>query len=727
MIIVLLLSLCFGSCGLKDFTDYEDLVVKSSTEMILPLAYGGLSMQVIINMMSEDSLFGKNDKNELVISFIQDDIFSFSVNELITFENSIDLISNEELIDLNTTISDIINDFEFMYGIELGELIEEMSGDIEELKGSDGQEKQFPKYTHEPEMPTEFSPDPIDDFELITFESGQMVISLTNNFPVYGIDVEAELWDQKLNRSIGTISYGFDKEYPGYEIYYTDDWFGGPIGLPGSICIDGGAAGAATESDTILLNNTTMSNELLVRLKYFGTKYGSGNRTPLINFADALDFEIDFRGTIVSSGKFSIPEKTISAENEKLENVKISDDIDLHKAILKEGTLNIIMKKTLPITGNMNLTFPAIKRNGTIISTQGAFSSEDENLFTVDLAGTEINFAENNTNIYNTLFYSYEVQINQTNVDYIETDAIVFDIAISNLSIESAEGNFGQMEIVLDENDFNLSLDILDGLQGDFVFLNPSIQLVINNSALKAPTKVALDLTGFNKNGSSAKLDPQPFEIPIPDLPVEKMITGKIEINKDNSNIVEFISLPPTQNISYSGNIQLNPEGDPVRDNLNYIFLDGEIGFDLVVDIPIQFQTEGISFSDTLAFDGSALDLINSGELTLRAENGLPFGVELQLSFIDSINSQSFGEDVEVMLLEAASVDETGKAISPSTSESSIELKKTNIPHYRQANAIIFVATIVTPNQGDQPAKLSSTDEIYLNVGLKAGINYSKD
>ena len=57
------------------------------------------------------------------------------------------------------------------------------------------------------------------------------------------------------------------------------------------------------------------------------------------------------------------------------------------------------------------------------------------------------------------------------------------------------------------------------------------------------------------------------------------VLPDTLGLNKDNSNIVDFLSLPPTGDISYQGTVTVNPQGD--EDNVRYS--DGEIDLDAYV------------------------------------------------------------------------------------------------------------------------------------------------
>ena len=106
------------------------------------------------------------------------------------------------------------------------------------------------------------------------------------------------------------------------------------------------------------------------------------------------------------------------------------------------------------------------------------------------------------------------------------------------------------------------------------------------------------------------------------------VLPDTLGLNKDNSNIVDFLSLPPTGDISYQGTVTVNPQGD--EDNV--IYSDGEIDLDAYVRIPFALSAEGLNYKDTLNdidIDPKYADKIKEGVITITAVNGLPLNLRI--------------------------------------------------------------------------------------------------
>lgn len=715
----LLLIFTIYSCGMKDYTNFDKIQVKASPEMAFPLAYGTMNVNKLINsIQSTDSIFGKRPNGDVTMTYEKKNFYNYAVKDLIKFENNIDMGAFKFDFDSMNV------DFSLNYNITLGEILKNFGGDIQQLKDAEGKPQFFPAYNYIGNPSNDFKVDQINDFEQVTFSSGKMVISLTNHLPVFGILIEAELYDNKAQKVISELNFGNKDRYPGYDIYYSEDYFNGKFGLPGTICTAGGSPGAATETMEIDLTNRSFSNDLTVRLKRLFTD-GSGGYSPIIHFDDGMYFSLNFKSAKVKSGRFKVPNQILEEKTAMIGNLTFTDNVKVHKVKINSGTLEFVLSKTLPITGNVHIAFPGItKANGTKLSADMPFDTRNSITYNVDLSNVTIDFSENAQNPFNTLYYTYSGKISQSvsPIDFSSTDSFNFAVKLRNVNINSAEGDFGQKIIAISPSTLNVFPENLNKIDGNMYFLDPIVRLIVHN-AVSAPVQVVMNMDGTNRTGQTAKLNPKPFILPYPHYPLQTDITGTVEFNKSNSDIVQFFALPPTKSITYNGNIKLNPNGSPPLNELNYIRTASNISFDLEVDVPVAFSSTGVLMTDTMAFDGKNLDNLISAELNIKTNNGIPLGVDIELNFIDSLKGTVYGPPVKSIVLDAAKVDDTGKVTGSTIANHSVILSDTQLVQYRQANAIQVKATVYSPEKGTKPARLNVSNEVSINVGLKAKVD----
>lgn len=209
-----------------------------------------------------------------------------------------------------------------------------------------------------------------------------------------------------------------------------------------------------------------------------------------------------------------------------------------------------------------------------------------------------------------------------------ETNKLDFWINFKNYDFSRIEGKVvknGGIEI--EEDSFDMDIDFLNDIGGNFKFADPKLELVIRNKGIGLPVSVDMIFEGQDKDGNKGTLDlnePLKFE---GNASIDRVESISEEINKDNSTIVDFLSLPPQGNIYYSGKVNLNPGGDD-----NVIYKDGSMDMDVNISIPLSL-TDSLSYRETLEdidIDQKYADKIKEGTISIKVlENGLPMDLSV--------------------------------------------------------------------------------------------------
>jgi len=712
--------LIINSCGLDEYSHFEEVKIQANPELLVPLAFGNLKMEKLISaIQNEDSLFGTKPNGDLYFAFKEDSIFEISVDELIDIKELINIGSLK--FDIGTMELPLKMD----YSISLEKLISIAPGQIGNIKQYDGKNYSFPPILYFGFPPALFEADPINQYEKITFESGKLIVQLTNRLKIFGVYVELELIDLTFNKTISTLRYGFKDRYPGYDYYYSKYFNDQPFGLPGAICLEEGAPGPASEEIEVDLAGLTLGNHLAFRLRFLSTN-GSGALSPVLDLDDGLDFKLKFENALINSGRLKIDKQNTPIQTRKNNQVEIADGVKLHKGRFISGTLLFNLSKSPPVSGKLHLSFPSIlNQDGTVVSFSMPLDPFQKPDLKHDLSNVSIDFSENEDNPFNTITYQYfvEVDASDTPVDFNANDFFSCEFKIENINLYSAEGDFGNTHLPIDSMSFSLFPDGFSSFNGDFALTEPVLKILVHNS-VSMPVFVDLEFHGINNNGKTSSLERQPFVLPYPKYPDQFRIDDEVPVNKHNSNLVEFISLPPQGPIHCFGNVTLNPDGPPTLTSLNYIRHDSKIVMGLAIEFPLSF-TSKVILTDTINFNGSILNKIERGELIINADNGWPLGIDLEIVFIDSLNGNTYGPSTSGILLEAAKVDDQGNLVSHTVATHSIVLTELNIPEYRKANALVLKATVATPDQGKKPARLNNNLQLFIQLGLKAKVDLS--
>jgi hypothetical protein len=680
---VLLLFL-INSCNL-DNLDFEKLskTVNLKPEFVAPIAKANITIWDLIqsaNNENEDVI--TKDQNGLIkIVYKQDDLFNYNVREFINFPVVQNFSSGDKLLG-DISPEDII----VTRNITLNELINNTNGVLNTLLQFNGMTIPFPA-TSISDIVSSFTLEPIDDFTTITISKGILEINMENKLKV-PLTVKGNLFDLVNNRVI--TEFAFTNIAPGEK-----------------------------KSTSASLGGKQISNNIEFRMISFAT---TGSATPvLINLSDYFKLDFNLSGLGISQGNIKIKNSQIIEGSKDVFKFDFPEpELKAYNALLKKGTLSIKTTNSSKMTGSVSFTLTEIKKNGIPLQISIPLSGVTT---TIDLAGANINFASDPVVPYNQIPYVYSLTVNSTPgyINYSATDVIKMDITLNGLEFKSITGDFGKRAITVDPDVFDLNVDILDKIGAGFKLLNPKLELIIRNS-IGMPASVNLEFTATNKDGKSASLNPPIFEIPVPANINAGIATKSVVFDKTNSNIVNFIALPPTSQISYSGKVDFNSKVAVSPLNPNFLDVDATFGIDMVMELPMELQISNLAFKDTSGISGSDYDKIESAELILNAKNGIPLDIDIQLFFVDTLKNVQFGASKKTKILSAAQVNTSGVITSVQSSHSFI-LNAEEMENLRKANGIVFSGTVSSPDSGATVAPIFSDSKIEMNVVIKSKIN----
>lgn len=187
-----------------------------------------------------------------------------------------------------------------------------------------------------------------------------------------------------------------------------------------------------------------------------------------------------------------------------------------------------------------------------------------------------------------------------------EPQTIYLFIKSLNMKLEKAVGYFPIPPLQLDSN--NLKNE--SGCPGEFIqCLRYCFSEVLfdrsGNKGLGLPAEVDdLRLHATNVAGTRS-VELRSYEEMAFEANTENVLrVDTFVFTPDNSNLVEFLSLPPHGNIDYNGTIRFNPNGRPAEDNV--IYADGLLQVDSYIEVPMVMKGNALLYRDTLeGFDFS--------------------------------------------------------------------------------------------------------------------------
>jgi len=684
--LVLLLFLA-NSCNL-DSLDFNKLSddLNLNPEVVAPLATADITVWDLIHSANNnnDDVITKDPTTGLVkIVYKQDNLYTYNVRDFLDFPTQQSLSAD------NKALGEVSpSDVSVSRKVTLQEMTETLPGAVNNVAAFSGQTIIFQPYSFT--GPTViYGVNPFSDFTSVTLSKGTLEVKLENKLKI-PITIEGILYDKTKQANIASVAFANIQP-------------------------------SSTSTQPFTLDGKQLSNQIEFRLTKFTTP-GSNPGTVLIDLQDYFNMTFSMKDLKVSAGNLMVKAQTLDESKGIMSFSFPEADLKAFSTVLKKGTLTFKSTNTSNLTGSINITLPEIKKNGTPVTATIPLTG---NSSSIDLAGANINFASDATKPYNQVPYTYTVQVNKssTYIDYVSTQTIKMEVTLTNLDFKSISGDFGKQKINIAQGVFDMNVEMLDKINGSFKLTDPKLNLIIHNP-IGAPATVNLDFSATNKKNESVALKPNPFNLPVPADINSGTKTETVTFNKSNSNIVNFIALPPTGKITYSGLVDFNSGTTPITAaNPNFLDLDAPFSIDLAMDLPLQLQTKDLAFSDTTKITGSDYDKIETADLVLTATNGLPLDIDIQLAFVDTNTHKQIGVSTKSKILTSAQVNATDNSITPVKSTNTFTLTKTDLENLRKSNSIVFTGFVSSPSAGTSVATIWSTSKIALSVVIKSKVN----
>ncbi len=673
-----------NSCNLDNF-DFNKLSedVNLSPEFIIPIASADISVWDVIESVNDenDTLLKTGENGILKIVYTKEEIYNYQVRDLVDFPQTKSFSSGNKVFG-GISIADV----QVNKRVNLWDVTNAVDGPIDNIIPMDGTINVFPSTSFVGPPPAVYAVPDVADFSWVKFTKGSVEVTFKNNLPV-PVSIQGGLIDRQ---GSGFAALNFTNVNPG-----------------------------EVKTTTSSMVGFTISNQIDFRMTRFET-FSTGMPAP-INLNDDFELTVKFKDIEIWEGNVSVKQQEITGFSGVFD-FEIDDGVKAFEANIEKGYLDVAMVNNSGLNGTVNLTFPTIKKNGTSIPLSIAVPT-NSHFNTINLNDYTVNLASDATTPYNKIPYEYSIAVNASsgNVNYYSTDYIRMDVSLSSLDFKSIKGDFGEKNVAISQGSFNIGTDFFDKISGDFKLANPQIRLLFSNK-IGIPAEVNAQLTGSNNDGHSETLVPSPFRLETPASLGAPAVMQTITFNKGNSNIVDFIALPPSGDITYSGNIHFNPDGPVTAANANFFDLDDFMKIDLGIDLPFELQVNNLMFQDTTEINGEDLDMIKSAELIINAVNEIPLDIDVQLFFVDTISGTQFGSSTKSKLLTAAQVG-TGGTITPVTSTNSISLSESEFDNLKKANGIVFKGFLSSPEDGTKEAAIYGSSRLNMNVVIKAKID----
>ena len=687
----LLIIILISSCNLDEF-DFDLLSdqVVYKPGFAFPIARVKATIEDFLDKSDTTIVIDKSNKNLLKIRYDQSDLIDVSLSEVFDI-SSVSTSISQSMTTETVDISDVS-------GTETKITLRNLTDNFPALSGLNafnGAQAPFPGFNSSGVSGGDYNFTALDQFQSATFESGTMELTMDNQLPVI-VSATYQL------RSGGSLVG---------EFVFTD------------------VAAGQTKTVSLNLAGKTFTNAMTVNLKEFVTPGSSGSNVSINLDGSYMGVKVDIKNAKINSGVVKVTDsKAVESSTEY--PVDIGDGIKLKKLTLKTGTINFTISSAMTVDMEMKIKLPrGIKDNDTLQTTINIPNGQTIN-YAWHITGSTLDLFSPATSTYNSLLAEFEVSVSSggSYINYASGQTISVTAGFANLELDYAEGNFGQMEVKLDSGNFDIGTDFFefyDKVDGEFSLTNPSMGLTLKSS-IGIPAQLDLQVTGIDKIGNTSSLDAEKQSINYPKTVSEGEVETVISYNKDNSNIVGLLDLPPDESISYKGSVKLNPDDTTVSNN--FIYGDSKVSGGLFFEVPFQISAKDMSYSDTTnldSFDSSYEDFndyFKSAEMSMQFTSGLPLGLSVIISFLDDSSNTPL-VTLDPFTIDPAPVDDSSFISANSEGTAKLSLNKSQADKIYKSTRMIYQVKVNSfQNKG---VNITSDASLEFMLAMKVLFNIS--
>ncbi len=652
--------------------------------LAFPIAHASLNLGDMITENNQYFIIGED--SSIHFFFRQDSVLSFDVNDLATIP-----VQQDKEAEFKLGIIELDNFGPITAEATLNDMLDVVDSSLAaDIQNLDGTTAVFPAMQSVYQKSFDFMN--FDAFEYVTFSEGKLILQIVNNLPVAFSSCEIVLYTispDSIFYDIGNFSYSNFLPY-------------------------------TSRSDSLQLAGLTLYNDFKVVITSFETLESSSPVT--INLTDGLSFTLNSENLKVIGGKAKIPSQLLTNQEDSVQ-VTIDEQERITYFALDEAHINYSVESDIDMGLSFTMDLPTVTISGQPV--QFVFSGTNQSQGVLDLSYSNFDLTQNPNQPYNSwpVLFTFELQGTNSWIEFDSSSTVKLAYSIDYIEFASAQGWFGVKNIDVDTSVVNLNISELNNLSGSIILSDPKLKIIVNNS-IGIPVGFNLKLVNSTNEGNDINLNTDMLYLPYPEIFGIEVTNEVISIDNNNSNLSEFMSQLPDL-LSMSGEVISNP--DSVNTGLvysNFITNEGKVNIGLEFELPLALSINNLQFSDTLdfSFNQNSFDESMSGHISIFTVNGIPFEIQLLLTFVDSTN-YSVLDNYNFDFLEAAEVDNDGRVVETKEKTNIIELDKERFDRLNAANKVIVTAIVNTTNSSNQEVVFYT--DYTLQVHLAALLNYS--
>jgi len=676
-----------GGC-IKETYDMDKLSgeMHLSPTFIFPAAKGEITLDDIL--VANDTVVYDDDKLCRII-YRKDSVIDLRLKDYYDFDNIVDY-------DEVYTLGEVkIGNFQTSLDISLSRMSLLFPATLRNqlISLDDGALHFFPAFPSVTLAEMAFSPQ-LTNMDYATFASGAIDITVKNeiNTSLYGLRI----------RLMNSSDHS-------------------PVG--NEVVISSVPAGA-TVTGSVNLANQYVTKAISAVVTVNGSP---GNTSPvLIDMDHSLKFTATARDLKVLNGRIILPPQLIE-EGIKKDTITIDpgEGVEVEKLGLKGGNMNYTLQTGSYVKTSFTVTLPSVMQGGNAVSKTVILNPRSTSGGFVNLDNTVFDLSRDVNQKYNRVPVEYTINISSDNnlINFSSRDNIRAVLSLPHPDIDYVKGYFGQRIKTIGTTSLDIGMDrFFSKITGDFRISNPMVTINYSNS-FGLPIEVRLNALGIN-DAETVALGREPFTLCYPGVEFTRDTTSAVFIDKNNSRLVELISMLPGE-IRFSGTAQVNPGGDNGAMD-NFVFGNSRIIADLNVDIPMELKISDLQFTETVDNfldtgdpdddQGIRPEDFHIMKINLSVSNGFPLGASVEMSLFDSERKINVSTVRAGDIIKPAPVDVNGRVTGPAESSAEIQFTEDFFNSIGKADEIVFKFIMKSTDNGTRDVKIYSDYNLTFNA-----------
>jgi hypothetical protein len=676
----------FAHACVKDKLNFNIDDITINPEYVLPLGIVDLTVK---NVMPVSPNLVTDPDSSLRIYYMEDSLIRFSALDFVTLPAVVGFSQNIPLGNVS------LRNLEVLSIVSLNNMLPNFNTATQTaLVAADGNNTIFPVIS--PQSAGTHSSGNVSAFQNAQVLSASAQIQVVNNLPV----------------AVSAISVNV--------IDITNSHTYGPFTISNSI-----GAGMQANSNSVLLSNTQLSSNFQFQIVSFSTP-GSAPGIVNVDLNDDIEMKLTVSNIVASTGNAAVaPQTLVNITGEAA--IGMGNGEELKTIELDGGSLNYSFLSAYPFPVQVTISFPESSVNGgaPLSVTQTVNPGQSPNWSEL-MNNVNFDLGQGSGQAFNVMPISINISTtgSANALSIVQGLTMLTNLSLQNMAYSYASGYMGSRTVGLDGNSVEFDIPILSKLSGGLYLDNPVIRLLTQNE-LGVRFDMAFDLLAENTYSNNTQLlNMQPYTIPYPNpSQVGQNISGVSEYNKNNSSIVDFISVVPNR-VEFVGDIYLNPQGN---NNLyeDFCRVQDEIIIGLEAEFPIALRIQDLQFVDTMyvEFPFENPEELEYAKLYINNLNGFGLSANFEIYFYD--NNDVLLDVLDVGFLQSAITDANGKVLEPTLTKNVIELDQAFIQSVQNTTKVALKATLNSPNNGNTVIRLYDYNYLrtYLGVEAKLKLN----